>query len=435
MEYFLVVLYVFLLSILILKSKYFEIKGLPRQFLLFVFILKVLVSFFYGFISWKYNWGDTHAYFNASKTMAEFLPHDPLKFLRLVFGPNFESLPQSYQEVIHQEWIHYYGLPRSGFIVKVHALMQIFSFGYYSVHCVFFAFISLIGITYIYDFFNNFSHRKHFLLIFFIYFTPSILFWMSGAHKDALTIFGLGMILFSLKRIIHYKHTIYVLVFALSSWFTFSSRNYVFLLFVPPLIAFLISLKGKMKPLPIFAMVYLAAIVFFFNGNKIHPKLNFPQKIVEAQDYFSSLQGRTSFEMEALQPNFQSFITAMPSALKNSFLRPSINTTHTWFDKLAFAENCFILLIIIGAIYYTSFKKLNRDQVRIALFCFAFSISYFLLLGLTVNNVGALVRYKSTALMFLGIGLITIINGERLPKIIQHIQIKNKPWQLKDNMH
>ena len=419
LEYLLITFYLVLLSVVILKTRLFRSKHLSKSFILGVFYLKVVFSFLYGFLAWKNGWGDTFGFFRASKTMAEFWPHHPLKFLRLLFGPDFTTLPPAYQEVINQKSIGYYGLMRSGFILKVNALFQVFSFGYYSVHCIFFAFLSLIGIFFIYDFVSTFCSRNRFLLKLFIYFTPSLLYWLSGAHKDALIIFGFGMIFTTYKQFISKKQFLLLLPLLIACVFTYNTRDYAFLLFVPAFLSYIFASNTRINPFLPFLAVYLFSVIFFFKGEAIHPAFNFPERFIAVQQHFLGLDGATNFDPVLLEPNFQSFLKAIPVALKNSFLQPGLTFNEGLLYKLSFFENIILIALSLFAIVFSNFKKLNNGQKSIALFCFSFALSYYLLLGLTVSNIGAIVRYKATGLVFMGIGLIAITDSNKFPKPIQ----------------
>ena len=75
------------------------------------------------------------------------------------------------------------------------ALIRPFSFGIYNVHAIIFAFISFVGIYNLYLFFETRMYNK-INLQFILFGVPSIVFWSSGVHKEAITFFGLGLIQF-----------------------------------------------------------------------------------------------------------------------------------------------------------------------------------------------------------------------------------------------
>ena len=422
MQYFLIVIYISLFSFLILKTRLFRLQLLSRQFILIIFLLKAAASFLYGYIHYTNGWNDTFAFFDASKMAAQMWPEHPWKYLRFIFGPTMDqNLPPAYQEATEVKAIPYYNLQRSGFIVRANSLIQIFSLGYYSVHCIFFAFLSLIGIVQVYRFFAPHLPSKKRLLTCFLFFTPSILYWTSGAHKDALIILGLGLILWSFSRLMKTKQIVWLILFLITCSYSYFARDYTFLLFVPALLAYAISDVLKSNPLFTYGSLYALLVILFFGLKYLHPTLNFPAEFVEVQSHFLSLSGESNFDMEPLQPTFSSFMAALPNAFYNILAKPNINSTHSFLSTLSVIENILLVFCAIFMLLSTSVRKLSSQQKNIALFCFAFAISFYLLLGLTVSNVGAIVRYKTTGLIFMGIGLITITDLQKLPAFLRSL--------------
>lgn len=426
MEPILIIFYTLLLSIIILKTNLFQSRFVSKQFTLFVFLLKIIISFLYGYIHWVNGWRDTFSFFGSSKVVAKLWPEHPFMMLRFIFGPVMDPLPQNYQYIFEQSGIAYYGLERSGFIVRVNSFFQLFSGGYYSVHCIFFAFISLIGIFYIYTFFSKYFQSKSLLLKLFIYFTPSIIYWTSGAQKDTLIMFGVGLIMITLSNFLKSKSIFHGIALFLAFLFTYYARNYVALVLLPALVAFLISEYTKLKPIPSFALIYTLSIIAFFTAKYIHPALDFPAEFVEIQNIFISKGGGSAIAMSELQPNFLSFLKAVPKALSNIILHPNFTISNTPYQILAAIENGIFVLLGILCLFAISLKKISAKQQQLILFCLAFSLGYYLLLGFTVSNVGALVRYKSVPMTFLGIAFICLLDLKKLPNPIQNfIQIKN----------
>lgn len=73
-------------------------------------------------------------------------------------------------------------------------------------------------------------------------------------------------------------------------------------------------------------------------------------------------------------------------------------------------------LILIIAIAILFFDKKILVKKEILLFCLLFALIQFAMIGLTTSAVGAMVRYKVTALPFLFIVAMLCIDGEKLLK-------------------
>ena len=119
----------FLLSVIILKTKLFQSKTVSKPFILGVFYLKVVLAILYGYLSAKNNWGDTHHFFSQSKLIGNLWPEHPFKFFRMVFGPTFRPLPEDYAEIIGTNRIYYYGELRGDLVIRINALLQTISSG------------------------------------------------------------------------------------------------------------------------------------------------------------------------------------------------------------------------------------------------------------------------------------------------------------------
>lgn len=409
-------LYISILCFAISKSNLSKKTGLSNVFIVCFFLLKVLVSYMYGYLAYKNHWGDTFSFFYASEAYMKFLPKHPLKYIRLVFGSDFKQLPNDYLEILNFKEIGYYGTPRSSFIVKINAFFRLFSFGFYSIHRILFAALSHIGIIYIYLFFRKETkqHRKSFL--FFLFLTPSILYWSSGVHKEALIFFSIGLILFFLSKLFKKFSVLYFIFFVISIYLGYQSRNYTILLLLPAIMAYSIS-KFYFKRqwwLP-FVAIYALGFCSLIASTLIPSTNIILPKFIEVQNHFLNLNGTTNFEMTKLKPTASSLFTLFPSAVYNVFLRPNLlQSNGRIFLILPALQNYCLIALALCALIFSTPKRLTIDEKRIILFCFVFGLSFYLLLGYTVTNVGAIVRYRTTGLVFLGIPFCLLLNTSNL---------------------
>ncbi|MBI3510748.1 MAG: hypothetical protein HY064_08790 [Bacteroidetes bacterium] len=114
--------------------------------------------------------------------------------------------------------------------------------------------------------------------------------------------------------------------------------------------------------------------------------------------------------MNELQPNVRSFIRATPLAMLHALLRP-----YPWEGKnvmmlFPILENIFLVLLL-----FMMFKwKAKPISPPFTGFCFTFSLLLLLVMGITTPVLGALVRYRIAALPLLMIGLLSLIDAERI---------------------
>ena len=79
---------------------------------------------------------------------------------------------------------------------------------------------------------------------------------------------------------------------------------------------------------------------------------------------------------------------------------------------LALLENILLLSLLMLALFHLKIK--DQIQMNLFLFCISFSMLLLLLIGLSTPVLGALVRYKIPALPFLYVGLLLLIDPNKL---------------------
>ena len=117
-------------------------------------------------------------------------------------------------------------------------------------------------------------------------------------------------------------------------------------------------------------------------------------------------------KINTLEPTLLSFIKNSPKALVNTFFRPYLWELKSPMMLLAGFENVMIVSIILLCIIFS--KSLKEIKWEYVLFCLSFVIIQFLIIGETTPILGAITRYKTIALPFLVIGLLFILDKEKI---------------------
>lgn len=407
MEVVLVLLYSALLSYIILKTNVFNSKSLTRTYILSFFLIKIVAGFLYLYIH-KYllDSGDMFAFFNDSIIVFGALKDNPLTYLQLVFGPNdLRHVPAHL--VPYTDAMGFWFDKGNYVMVRINALFQLFSFGYFGVHIVFISFISLVGIYNIYRFFEPYFNGDKLLLVIFLFFTPSIVFWYSGMHKEAVVIMALGFILNSYQHLVMRDFKVrWPLALAFGFLLLGLTRFYIFAIFLPGLLALFIGWRFSRVPkLYLFTGVYL---FFVLAGLLVHfyaPAFSPIQEMAVRQQYFFDSPGNSSFAIPVLDGSLSGLIRNLPMALVNSLIHPVPKDcfTASFLCFLAMVESYIILAALIYGLFRIRWHRLLSNEM--ILYCFFSSISMLIVMGLIVNNAGALVRYKSVVLPFLLVGV------------------------------
>ncbi len=171
---------------------------------------------------------------------------------------------------------------------KLVSVFDIFSFGQYYVNVIFYAFISLFGPMAIYRvMIDVFPNKKNILLIA-IFFIPSFFYWSSGIHKEGLIFTGIALIIyhiyfgnkekrFGIKRWLGILLGLFILLLL---------RNFVLVIILPAIFAWLLANKWPKYGLACFTAVYLFGSISFFTVRYLDRRLDFPQAVVDKQKAF-----------------------------------------------------------------------------------------------------------------------------------------------------
>jgi hypothetical protein len=155
--------------------------------------------------------------------------------------------------------------------------------------------------------------------------------------------------------------------------------------------------------------------VLFFTAKYIHPRLDFPKATVTKQHEFMKLGGGSAVAVRHLEPTPQSFVVNAPQALSLSIVRPYPSDVRHLLSLVAATEITLILLVFL---VFLIWRKNNTLLSPFLLFCIFFSFAVLMMIGYTVNNLGAIVRYRSIVLPLLIVPMVAKIDWERIGKYV-----------------
>jgi hypothetical protein len=416
-EFLLPFLYSGLILLMVAKSGFFNAESITPRTFTFLTCIKIIAGLSYWLLHDFYmDAQDTDRFINEGNVVFSAIYENPLYYLQLVFGRN-DYLPEP------EHLCHY--IDQMGFwydqgnysMVRINALIRLISFGSHPVHFIVFSFLSFIGCYHLFKFFERETIVHEYLLILVIFLMPGILFWTSGAHKEAIVIFLTGVIFNKISEIIHNNDSIgkWILVLAFIAILGFI-RFYTMTVMLPGLIAFYVSGKTRVNPLLIFSGLYglfiISAVIFDINSDGFR----FAEEITIRQNSFIRSHGDTSFPLQEVSNSWTNIIKLIPQALFNPLVRPLPGTCHNLLCQLACAES--IIYIVIFLFLLVRIKGQELLYNRTVLLCISVGLCLTLLIGLIVNNSGAIVRYRSISMLFMLMGLIiSIIPVYRKPKI------------------
>jgi hypothetical protein len=383
-----------------------------------------MAGIFYGWIGIYYGnmaqMVDTWQFHYSSIQEYQLLKHDPREYFTNLFHNPYQGGLTKFFDTTDSYWNDLKG----NFIIKFLSILNIFSFGNYYINVIFYSFITMFGPIAIYRVMNDVFPGKKIQVLLAVFLVPSFLYWTSGIHKEGIIFLGLSLIIyhvyFGLKEgRFKISRIIYILLGLL---LILILRNFLIVIIIPALIAWLLAAKFPKHGLAIFTGCYLFFIVIFFTAKFIHPNLNFPQAVVKKQQEFLMLTGGSAVPIKELKPTVGSFLINTPQAFNLSIIRPYPSDVKHILSLAAAAEiNLLLFCFLIFLIWRTNGI---RDK-NFIYFCLFFSFSLLLTIGYTVNFLGAIVRYRSIVFPFLVVPMVCRINWEKLANFVGG-NIKNK---------
>jgi hypothetical protein len=409
---------------LVTKIKFFTRSGLSQSQLVILFLLKVMAGIFYGWIGLYYGglaqmW-DTWSFHTNSIQEYHLLFNDPHEYFTNLFKDPYAQGVYNFLGTTDSYWSDLKG----NIFIKILSVFNILSLGNYFINVIFYSLLTMFGPIAIYRVMTDVFPGKKLAVLFATFLVPSFLYWTSGIHKEGLIFTGISLIVyciyfgtkekrFGIKRIVCLLTGLLLIL---------TLRNFIIILIVPAIIAWLLSIRWPKYSLAIFSSLYLIFIVLFFTARYISPKLDFPQAVVNKQQEFINLSGRTSVPISQLKPTAISFLKNTPQAITLSTIRPYPSDVKHILSLAAAIEINALLLLFVLFIFW---GKNGIHSKNLMYFCLFFSFTVLLAIGFSVNNLGAIVRYRSIILPLLIIPIAASIDWHRLWSLFSN-NIKNK---------
>lgn len=401
LEAALVIGYVIVLGVAIVQHPWFRSSGLNRWQLLCFWGLHVATAIAYGLLhdAW-YEGGDTFNMFHTGLAMYDLLWIDSVAWAQAMLGPVGTGIPDrlaAYPDALDY-WYHY----SSYSMVRLHALLRLFSFGYYYVHAVLLALIAFWAFTLLVKTFHTYRQGAAWVFGLWLLAVPSVLFFGHGLHKEALVIIALSVLLYRLIPMTGRPTLIDYSWIAAALLLILSIKEFYFAALVVPLFTFLLS--RYVRPLTAWMSVGLTVGVWVLIGGLSEWVLGggIWERLAWKQELFFALQGNSNVDLPPIHS-----IADLPKVslhgLVNVSLRPWPSEWIHWRLGLYGMEN-YTLLLLLG---YTLWRQPSASSDRQhVIFLFSFLVLSLLIIGIVVPNLGAIARYKAPAVFMLMVTLL-----------------------------
>lgn len=413
------------MTLLILKWRSFSLPGIRKRWVLAAFYLKVLAGLGLTYIYTSYypdrSKADIFKYFDDSEIMYQAIHSAPADYLHMVSGINNDN--QHFDSLYYgkmNNWYRKYETVTyndSHTIIRINAVIRLISFGFFQVHNIIFIILSFIGLLALYKTFCRYFTERKYWLFAAVFLVPSVVFWSSGAMKESILFFAIGVFIYSFQQILFSSVNIkWILLATVGIVFLFFTKMYVLAVLVPVLFGNLwIVLTGNRHALA----KQIISLLFFVNLALLigwyYPEYNVFDLFVGKQHDFIGLarfeNAGSLIEPIPVEPHFSSFLIYSPQAIVNTLFRPYPWEISSVLMLPAIAENLLLILFILLAVF---FHKKEIRHARIIWLCVFFALGLSVIIGITTPVLGALVRYRVPLLPFLYIALFLIIDFRRV---------------------
>ncbi len=400
MQVILFITYLILFTWLITRIRFFKNSFLNKRWLLALFLIKIAAGIAYGvfYAQPQYiNTSDTWGFYRASLVETDWLLRDPVGFIKDLFHYSYTTSGSLFTNEAS-----YWNDLKSNSMIKLVAVVNVFTAKSYYTNIIFFNFLYLFGPVALYKLTVIHYPINKLLLMVPVFLLPSFLFWCSGIHKDGLIFSAMLLAIYSVYLQLKKRKLLLLpcLLITACCIVLFALRNFVVLLLIPALFAWIVSEKYPSKKWLVYSSIYAAGLVLFFTARYIHPAMDFPQYVVAKQAEFNALSGNSKIDLPLLRPTAEGFAAFLPFAADMAFLQPHWNAVKSLAYLPAILENTVILLMLLaGAVAVIRGGKINP----FTLFLLCLSCSLLILSGYTVTFAGAIVRYKSIATPLLAV--------------------------------
>jgi hypothetical protein len=412
--------YVTLFVFIITKVRFFEIENLDKNYLIFFFGLKalagILLTLIYTYYYTDQTKADIYRYFNDSKVISAVLFHNPVAWAKIMTGIGAYDT-DAFAYLVHTQYFSHPTadfVTSNAFLIRFISLLNYFSCADIFIDTLFFNFITFTGFVFLLKAFQPFFRNSEKLLCIPVFLIPSIVFWSSGLLKEPLMIAGVSCYLYLWLTADSRNMLITVMVLAMALLFVSLLKLYVaaMLILCSIFLPFGKSFTGLPFPLARRAMLFLVILSgfwYFFSQQ-------FCEKIIYKRNEFVLLSiaenAGSSLDKQLAEPDCEHLFALVPPGLVNTMFRPFAWEGGKLFQRFFGIETLLQFLFIVALIPF--WKIPPKTKLSLSLFCFSFAFLNYLMIGITIPVLGAIVHYRITGILFLLLGVLMITDLEKL---------------------
>ncbi len=367
-----------------------------------------------------YHGGDTYNFHTyGSRYFWEAFLDSPSKFFDMLFSDGKHNA--SFYKYSSQ--IYFFSDPSSFYVIRVAAIIDLFTFSTYSATAVVFSVFSFVGAWMLFLTFDNKYPHLHKWMAFATLFIPSVFFWGSGLLKDTIVLSSLGAASFAIDRLFLQRRISigYIIILILSLYLIYSVKKFVLQAYLPAMIlwiyiSYIQSIKSLVVRMLIFPFIVgVCALFSYFLIVKVgeaDARYSLAQLGQTAKTtaidirYQSGKDAGSGYSLGDLDGSLGGMFKLAPQAINVALFRPYLWEVNNVLMLLSSLESLGLLLFTALILYKKNtglFKKFRNPEIT---FSFVFSMVFAFAVGVSTFNFGTLARYKIPLLPFYLICLI-----------------------------
>ncbi|AHM59925.1 hypothetical protein D770_08310 [Flammeovirgaceae bacterium 311] len=399
------------------------------------YTVKIIGAIAVGLVyQFYYSGGDTFNFYKDSTRIYQAFMESPVLGVKLLFATERYD-PETAELYAYASRIAFFYDASSYFVIKLAAVVSLFTFNTYTVIACIFASVSYSGLWNLYrTFYRLYPHLNKYLA-YSILFVPSVFFWGSGYLKDTVTLGAVGWAVYCVHQLFIERKMSFPLVIMLliSFYVVYMIKIYIIISLFPALVLWVFLQYSKnikntfVRYVVTPVLMLLAGVLGFYGTQKIGEgnhrySLDRISYTAEATarwlTYVSEQQGGSVYTLGDFDYSTAGMIRKALPAINVTLFRPYVWEVKNVVMLLSALESLFLLLFTLYVVYkrglYGFFRGIKDDPT--VLFCLIFAIAFSFAVGVSTYNFGSLVRYKIPMLPFYLIALLVLLkpHGKRV---------------------
>jgi len=399
-----------------------------RNLLLLALLMKIVVTYAYCYLyTYHYQEGDARSYYAHGERIREKFIENPKEGIAMFLEKGSLNMPAD----VHKSQYVYWADRACFTVVRSSFLVGLTSFRSFLVGSLMYSLFAFIGLYAIFRLYLKYFPKSFIPIYIACLAIPSVLFWSSGISKDALVLGSLGLFIFFVEIIFvqNKKKVLGLTIVVLAAILILLVKPYVLLLLMAPLSYFLIvhvknkfALSGVKVGLALGCCILLLSISLLVAAqfNDRFAINNYITEIADLQrgNYDNSKDEGSAYYLGKIEPTLKSVVKKIPGSAVVSLFRPFIWEAKNALMLVTSFETFSFTILLLCSLTMVKMKIVVKYLFHpLIMAMFIYGLLYFVLVGLTSYNFGALSRFKVQAYPMIYIVPLIILFDKFKPKL------------------